>query len=235
MHPAVIDCHACSPVAALVWYDWSLVAISGLLEAQAGVATHSFAAVLDALAELAQQRQIEPRQLWPTCPKVFGPAMRHARVEQHLSRSPASFGADIFCSPLGECAACAGACTAAAPPQQQAAVMADGSVPAQPSGQPLAPVGSQPSMQQPAALAAPSRLLAGTEQHATTVSPAGLPAGTQQAAAGDAEPTAAVAMLLLAAQGDAEAPPELGAPFSSSSGWSLLPKVSILRPQRIVR
>jgi hypothetical protein len=40
--------------------------------------------------------------------KIFGPAMRQARIQRHLSCSPAACGADIFDTAVGECPACAG-------------------------------------------------------------------------------------------------------------------------------
>lgn len=50
MHPAAVGCHASTPVTPTFWYEGCVAILSGLLEAQAGVATHSFASVLDQLA-----------------------------------------------------------------------------------------------------------------------------------------------------------------------------------------
>jgi hypothetical protein len=190
MHPAVIDCHACSPVAALVWYEWAIPALAGLLEAQAGVATHSYAAVLDALAELVQQRQAEPRSQWPTSPKVFGPAMRHARMEQHFSRCPASCGANIFATPMGECAQCAGAqlrAAGAAQGQQHTGVAAPVQPPAS-AIQPASAGASTASAMLQASTAAPSDLLVSGQQQTAPVVPASLPTTSRQQAAAAALP-----------------------------------------------
>jgi hypothetical protein len=111
LHPAAVGGHASSPVGAHIWYDRWLVQYASELEVQSGVAAHSFASVIDAVADWAEQQQTQPRETLPTNTKIFTPAMRHARVQQHMASSPATSGADIFSSVLGQCPPCAGRLT----------------------------------------------------------------------------------------------------------------------------
>lgn len=108
MHPAAVNCHASTPVAARIWYDSCVCSLAHLLVVEGGVAAHTYASVLDQLADNAESRQPEPRQTLPTVAKVLGPALRHAAIERHFNNSPASHGADIFSTVVGECAPCAG-------------------------------------------------------------------------------------------------------------------------------
>ena len=71
------------------------------------MADHTFATVLEAVAAGAEACQAEPRRTLPVEPKTFGPAMRHARLQQQKGSLPQTYGADIFSSSiLGECAPC---------------------------------------------------------------------------------------------------------------------------------
>lgn len=237
MHPAVIDCHASSPVAALWWYDGPVVSLAGLLEVEAGVAAHTFAAVLDGLAAEVQQQQAVPRKLPCTVPKVFGPAMRQGRVEQHISRDPSRCGADIFAHPMGECAACAGrdlpAAAAAAPhpsPPQPPATMAalaphDSSQVATAVGPGYAAV--HPAVAAHASLALPVALQPAHGSCSFTEEPDAVAGILQLAAAGDAEVLGAAggAAERAAAEGAGQ---QAGAAVGLMPGlsWSLLPLVS---------
>lgn len=108
MHPAAVDCHASTPITPAEWFEWALPAFGSKLQAQAGVAAHNYATVLQDVARAVQDRQAEPRVVLPMNIKVFGSAMRHAYMEQKLSSCPARCGADIFGSTVGQCASCAG-------------------------------------------------------------------------------------------------------------------------------
>jgi hypothetical protein len=226
-------------VAALVWYEWGIPALAHLLEVKAGVATHTFATVLDGIAAARQQRQAEPRQLWRTDPKVLGPAMRQARILQDMCQDPASYGVNIFSSPLGKCSPCAGReippgmhppppgaqqqqqqAAAAAPPwprsaqqqQQQAAAAA-----------PPWP----PGVQQQAAVAGPPWPPGVQQQEQQAAAASRGPSTVQQTADDDPE-AAAKAILQLAGACDAEVPTSLArlaTAASSAPSWSLLPKV----------
>ena len=91
-----------------MWYASPVADLGALLLVKGGVAAHTYASALDQLAQQVEQRQAEPRQTLPTNLKIFGPAMRQARIQRHLSCSPAACGADIFDTAVSECPACAG-------------------------------------------------------------------------------------------------------------------------------
>ena len=203
------------------------------------MATHTFATVLDGIAAARQQRQAEPRRLWRTDPKVLGPAMRQARILQDMCQDPASYGVNIFSSPLGKCSPCAGReippgmhppppgaqqqqqqAAAAAPPwprsaqqqQQQAAAAA-----------PPWP----PGVQQQAAVAGPPWPPGVQQQEQQAAAASRGPSTVQQTADDDPE-AAAKAILQLAGACDAEVPTSLArlaTAASSAPSWSLLPKV----------
>jgi hypothetical protein len=107
MHPAAIGCYASSPEAADTWYDPWLVCMSYEMKHQAGVASCNMGSVYDQVRGWAEQQQATPRQVVPTNHKTFGRAMRHAHFVQHRSNDPASCGADIFDTAVGQCPPCA--------------------------------------------------------------------------------------------------------------------------------
>ncbi|PSC71463.1 hypothetical protein C2E20_5193 [Micractinium conductrix] len=79
--PALVNCHTQSPVAASTWYDSWVVRFHDQLKLKS-MADHTFATVLEAVAAGAEACQAEPRRTLPVEPKTFGPAMRHARLQQ---------------------------------------------------------------------------------------------------------------------------------------------------------
>jgi hypothetical protein len=125
MHAAVIDCHASAPTAPAWWFEASVAELALELKHR-GVATHSFLAVLTAMAQRVEDRQAEPRRVMDLNAKVFGTSMRHAHLERHCAYAPTACGADIFASAIGECAACAGAQVHPADSTQQQAAAALG-------------------------------------------------------------------------------------------------------------
>ncbi|KAL4448204.1 hypothetical protein ABPG75_005423 [Micractinium tetrahymenae] len=107
--PAAVNCHASSPVVPHVWFDGWVQRYSGLFKVRAGVAAHNFVSVLSQAAESVGWQQVQPRQVPPISAKSFGVAMRQANIEDHLSSSPATYGAPIFdSSPVAMCPPCAG-------------------------------------------------------------------------------------------------------------------------------
>jgi len=233
MHPAAIDCFGSSPVAPVIFFERLVVALSALLETEAGVAGHSWAAVLNGLEAQMQHRQAEPRRLCPILPKTFVPAMRAARVQQDKGMDPANIGAAIFSSPVGECSPCAGALlqdqpggppahAPASTAQQPAAAAAQ--PPASTAQQSAAASGlsHQPlgAVQQASATGGLSHVPPSAVQQSTAHAPvtgqqtveAGVPSqvpaasAAQQCEAGDDAESTAAAILLLAAATDAGAP-----------------------------
>ena len=160
MHAAVIDCHASAPTAPAWWFEASVAELALELKHR-GVATHSFLAVLTAMAQRVEDRQAEPRRVMDLNAKVFGTSMRHAHLERHCAYAPTACGADIFASAIGECAACAGAQVHPADSTQQQAAAALGAQQAAAAAAAAAP-GAALGAQQAAAAAAVAVLDPGT-------------------------------------------------------------------------